>query len=166
MSLLSLRKKIIIFEFVPTLRTISFSTINNRKLLVSSTALGLKGGWYIGKYFRISGSAYSYAYSRDISKLATFQSTRYFNQNTLLLSFSLLKRSYNMGIGLDFDSYSLSAGKNRSVSAIDNSNGDYIYSVFDYFISDSWSMSLLYGEYLNTPADRNNYTSISVSHSF
>ncbi len=153
-------------EVVPAIRTISLSTLNNKKLFVSSTALGLKAGWYIGKYFRLSGSAYSYAYSRDVSKLATFQSTRYFNEKTLLLSSGLLKRSYNMETGLDFESFSISAGKNRSVSAIDNSNSDYIYTVFDYYLSDSWSLSLLYGEYLNTPADQNNYTSISVSHSF
>ena len=71
-----------------------------------------------------------------------------------------------METGLDFDSFSISAGKNRSVSAIDDSSSDYIYTVFDYYISDSWSMSLLYGEYLNIPVDRNNYTSVSVSHSF
>lgn len=153
-------------EVVPAIRTISLSTLNNKKLFVSSTALGLKAGWYLGKHFRLSGSAYSYAYSRDVSKLATFQSTRYFNEKTLLLSSGLLKRSYNMETGLDFDSFSISAGKNRSVSAIDNSNSDYIYTVFDYYLSDSWSLSLLYGEYLNTPADQNNYTSISVSHSF
>jgi len=153
-------------EVVPALRTISLSTLNNKKLFVSSSALGFKGGWYIGKYFRLTGSAYSYAYSRDVSKLATFQSTRYFNENALLLSSGLLKRSYNMEMGLDFDSFSVSAGKNRSVSAIDNSNSDYIYTVLDYFISDSWGISLLYGEYLNTPEDRNNYTSVSVSHSF
>ncbi len=153
-------------EVVPAIRTISLSTQNNKKLFVNSTALGLKAGWFIGKYFRLSGSAYSYSYSRDVSKLATFQSTRYFNEKTLLLSSGLLKRSYNMETGLDFDSFSISAGKNRSVSAIDNSNSDYIYTVLDYYLSDSWSLSLLYGEYLNIPADQNNYTSISVSHSF
>lgn len=153
-------------EVIPALRTISLSTLNNKNLFVSSTALGVKAGWYIGKYFRLSGSAYSYAYSRDVSKLATFTSTRYFNEKALVLSSGLLKRSYNMEAGLDFDSFSISAGKNRSVSAIDNSNSDYIYTVFDYYLSDSWSLSLLYGEYLNTPADENNYTSVSVSHSF
>ena len=153
-------------EAIPAIRTIDLSTSNNKKLVVSSTILGLKAGWYIGKYFRLIGSAYSYSYSRDVSKLATYQSTRYFNENTLLLSSGLLKRSYNMETGLGFDSFSISAGKNRSISAIDNSNSDYIYTVFDYYLSDSWSLSLLYGEYLNTPADENNYTSVSVSYSF
>lgn len=131
-------------EVVPAIRSINLSTLNNKKLFVSGTALGFKAGWYIGKYFRLSGSAYSYAYSRDLSKLAAFQSTRYFNENALLLSSGLLKRSYNMETGLDFNSFSISAGKNRSVSAIDNSNSDYIYAVFDYYLSDAWSLRLLF----------------------
>jgi hypothetical protein len=69
-------------------------------------------------------------------------------------------------IGLDFDSYSVSLGQNRSVSAIDNKESDYVYTVLDYYLSDAWSLSFLYGTYLDTPEDQNNYSSVTVGYSF
>ena len=153
-------------EVVPALRRINLTTLSNRKIYVSSTAIGLKAGMYLGDHLRFSGSAYSYAYSHDVSKLASFASTRYFNVKTLLLSSGLLKNSYNAETGLDFDSFSISLGKNRSVSAIDYTHSDYVYSALDYYISDAWGISLLVGEYLNTPKDENNYSSLTVNYTF
>ena len=153
-------------EFDPALRRISLTTLSNRQLIVTSAALGIKAGLYLGRHFRLSGNTYSYSYSADVSKLASFASTRFFNVKTLLLSSGLLKKSYNIETGLDFDFFSVSIGKNRSISAIDNSASDYVYSVLDYYISDEWSVSVLFGEYLNTPSDQNNYTSLTVNYSF
>lgn len=154
------------FEVVPAIRNIKLTTQLNKTITVSSTALGLKTGIYLGEYFRLSGSAYSYNYARDVSLLATFQSTRYFNERTLMLSSGLLKKSYNVEAGLDFNSFSVSLGSNRSISAIDDTRSDYTYTVLDYYLSDSWTLSALFGEYLNTPADQNNYSSLSVSYAF
>ena len=151
---------------MPALRKIKLTTLLNREVVVSSTALGLKSGLYLGKYFRLSGSVYSYSYSRDPSKLASVKITRFFSKNTLLLSSSLLTKSYNLETGLDFDSFSISVGKNRSVSAIDNTSSDYVYSVLDYYLSEAWSLSFLYGEYLDAPENENNYSSLSLSYSF
>ena len=153
-------------EFVPAIRRISLTTLSKRKINISSSALGFKTGLFLGDHFRLSGSAYSYNYSKDVSALASFASTRYFNVKTLLLSSGLLKNSYNTEAGLDFDSFSFSVGKNRSVSAIDYSKSDYVYSVVDYYISDAWSLSLLYGEYANTPEDQNNFSSLTVNYTF
>ena len=129
-------------EFVPAIRRISLTTLSKKKINVSSSALGFKAGVYLGDHFRLSGNAYSY--SHDVSKLASFASTRYFNVKTLLLSSGLLKNSYNTEAGLDFDSFSISVGKNRSVSAIDYTNSDYVYLVADFYVSDAWGLSLLY----------------------
>lgn len=153
-------------EAVPAIRSIRLTTVNNRKANISSSALGLKAGVFIGDHFRLSGSTYSYSYSHDVSKLATFASSRFFNEKTLILSTGLLKRSTNVEAGLDFTSFSVSLGKSRSVSAIDNSTSDYVYSVFDYYINPSWTVSLLLGEYLDTPKDQNNYSSIAVTYAF
>jgi len=153
-------------EFAPAIRRISLTTLSKRQLIVSSAALGIKAGLYLGKYFRLSANTYSYSYSNDVSKLASFASTRFFNVKTLLLSSGLLKKSYNVETGLDFDSFSVSIGKNRSISAIDNNASDYVYSVLDYYISDAWGVSVLFGEYLNTPSDQNNYSALTVNYSF
>ena len=153
-------------ELVPAIRSISLTTTTNKHLIISSGALGLKTGVYLGDHFRLSGSAYSYNYSRDVRQSASFTSSRFFNVETLLLSSGLLKKYYNLETGLDFYSFSVSLGKNSSVSAIDNSNSDYIYSVVDYSITGAWRVSILFGEYLNTPADQNNYSSLTVSYSF
>lgn len=153
-------------ELVPAIRRISLTTLANKKVIISSTALGLKAGVYLGDYLRLSGSAYSYSYSKDVSKLASFASTRFFNVKTLLLSSGLLKNSYNTEAGLDFDKFSISLGKNRSVSAIDYTNSDYVYSVVDFYLSDAWGLSLLYGEYANTPEDQNNFSSLTVNYTF
>lgn len=153
-------------ELIPAYRRINLTTLSQRKILITSTALGVKSGIYIGDHFRLSGSAYSYDYSNDVSKLASFASTRYFNVKTLLLSSGLLKKSYNAETGLDFDSFSISIGKNRSVSAIDYTSSDYVYSVLDYYISDAWGVSFLYGEYLDTPKDENNFSSFTVNYNF
>lgn len=153
-------------EAVPAFRSINLTTLNDRHLIVSSTALGLKSGVFLGDHFRLTGSAYSYNYSRDVSLLASFASTRYFNVKTLLLSSGLLKKSYNVEAGLDYDSFSVSLGKNRSVSAIDESSSDYFYTSLDYYISDSWGVSVLAGEYLDTPEDQNNFSSFTVNYTF
>lgn len=153
-------------EVIPALRGIKFTTLLNKEVAVSSSALGFRAGLYMGKYFRLSANTYSYSYSHDVSKLATFAATRYFNEKTLLLSSGLLKKSYNIESGLDFDSFSISLGKNRSTSAIDYSKSDYIYSVFDIVLSDKLSLSALFGEYLNTPADQNNYSSLTLNYAF
>lgn len=154
------------FEVIPALRNINITTLLNRTITVASTALGFKTGIYLGDYFRLGGSAYSYNYARDVSLLATFQSTRYFNERTLMLSSGLLKKSYNVEGGLDFNSFSVSLGSNRSISAIDDTRSDYTYTILDYYLSDSWTLSALFGQYLNTPADQNNYSSLSVSYAF
>ncbi len=151
---------------VPGLRIINLTKLSNEHIIISSTALGIKSGLYLGKHFRLSGSAYSYAYSHDVSTLARIDSTRYFNETTLLLSSGLLKKSYNVETGLDFQSFSISLGKNKSISAIDNSSSNYVYTVLDYYISDAWGLSVLYGEYLDTPADQNNYISLSGNYTF
>lgn len=153
-------------ELVPAIRSINLTTLSKKHLIISSAALGLKTGVYVGEHFRLSGSAYSYNYSRDVSQLASFASSRFFNVKTLLLSSGLLKKSYNLETGLDFDSFAISLGKNRSVSAIDDSSSDYIYSAIDFYITEALGVSVLFGEYLNTPADRNNYSSLSVNYSF
>lgn len=153
-------------ELVPAVRRINLSTLSKKDIVVSSTALGLKAGLYLGEHFRLSGNYYSYTYSEDVSKLASFVITRYLSKTTLLLSSGLLTKSYNAETGLDFKSYSVSLGQNRSVSAIDNSNSDFVYSVLDYYLSDTWSLSFLYGAYLNTPEDQNNYSSVTVGYSF
>lgn len=153
-------------ELVPALRRINLTTLSNKHIIVSSSALGLKAGVYIGDHFRLSANAFSYTYSRDVSQLASFASTRFFNIKTLLLSSGLLEKSYNVEMGLDFEILSVSFGKNRSVSAIDYSESDYIYTVLDYYFSDAWSMSLLYGEYQDTPPNQNNYSSLTVNYSF
>lgn len=153
-------------ELVPALRNIRLTTTGNKKINVVSSAFGLKSGVFLGDHFRLSGSAYSYTYSADVSKLATFASSRFFNENTLLLSSGLLNKSYNVETGLDFDSFSVSLGKNKSISAIDDSSSESIYTVFDYYLSKAWALSFLFGEYLNTPEDQNNYSSVAVSYSF
>jgi len=153
-------------ELVPAIRSIKLTTLSNKDVFISSSALGIKTGIYLGEHFRLSGNVYSYNYSQDVSKLASFASTRFFNVKTLLLSSGLLDKSYNVETGLDFDSLSFSVGKNRSVSAIDYSNSDYVYSVLDVYITDAWGLSLLYGEYLNTPEDQNNFSSLTVNYSF
>ncbi len=153
-------------EFAPAIRRISLTTLTKRNLIISSTAMGFKAGFYVGKHFRLSGNVYNYTYSADVSKLASFASTRFFNVKTLLLSSGLLKKSYNLETGLDYDSFSISFGKNRSISAIDNTSSDYIYSVLDYYFSDAWGVSLLFGKYLNTPSDQDNYTSVTVNYSY
>lgn len=153
-------------ELVPAFRSIKLTTIANKQLTVRSGALGLKTGVYIGDHFRLSGSAYTYKYSHDVSLLASFASTRFFNETTLLLSSGLLEKSYNIETGLDFESISVSLGKNQSISAIDHTTSDNVYVAFDYYFSDAWGMGILVGEYLNTPADQNNYSSLSVNYSF
>ena len=153
-------------ELVPALRSIRLSTTTKRDVNVGSSGLGIKSGVYLGKHFRLSGSAYSYTYSQDISKLTSFGRTVFFSDNTLLLSSGLLDKSYNIETGLDFESFSVSLGKNRSISAIDSTNSDYMYVVLDYYLSKSWSISALLGEYLDVPKDQNNYSSIAVSYSF
>lgn len=153
-------------ELVPALRRIKLTTIGNKHLFVGSAALGLKTGVHIGDHFRLSGSAYTYTYSDDVSQLASFASTRFFNEKTLLLSSGLLEKAYNVETGLDFESFSVSIGKNQSVSAIDFSDSDYVYSVFDYYFSEAWSMSVFLGKYLNTPSDQDNFSSLSVNYSF
>ena len=153
-------------ELVPALRSIRLTTLNNKNTYVGSTALGFKSGVFLGDHFRLSGSAYSYAYSHDVSKLASFSSSLFFNEKSLILSSGLLNKSYNVEAGLDFESFSVSLGKNRSVSAIDNTTSDYIYTVFDYYLTTSWTLSALFGEYLNTPKEQNNYSSLAVSYAF
>jgi len=153
-------------EFAPAIRRINLTTLSNKNIQVSSAALGLKAGLYLGQHFRLSGNTYTYSYSADVGKLASFASTRFFNVKTLLLSSGLLKKSYNVETGLDFDSFSVSIGKNKSISAIDNSASDYVYSVLDYYFSDAWSASVLFGEYLNTPSNQNNYSSLTINYSF
>ena len=153
-------------EAIPAFRSIKLTTLSNKNVFISGTALGLKSGVFIGKHFRLSGSAYSYNYSKDVSLLASFASTRYFNNKTLLLSSGLLEKSYNLETGLDYDSLSVSLGKNRSISAIDDSSSDYVYSALDYYISDAWGLSLMLGEYLDTPSDQNNFSSVTVNYTF
>ncbi len=153
-------------ELVPAFRRIRLTTLGNRQLIVNSTALGVKSGVYLGDHFRLSGSAYSYNYSSDVSKLASFNSIRFFDFKTLFLSSGLLKESYNIETGLDFNSFSISAGKNHSVSAIDFTDSDYGYLVLDYFFSDAWSMSVLAGKYEDIPEDENNFSSLRVNYSF
>ncbi len=156
----------VFFELVSALRRINLTTLSSKHLIVSSSALGLKAGVYIGDHFRLSANAYSYTYSRDVSQLASFASTRFFNVKTLLLSSGLLEKSHNLETGLDFESLSVSIGVNRSVSAIDFNTSDYIYSVFDYYFSDAWSLSLLLGKYQDTAEDQNNFSSLTVNYSF
>ena len=153
-------------ELVPALRKVTLTTLSNREVKLSSTALGFKAGFFIGEHFRLSGSTYRYDYSRNVSVLSSFASTQFFNTQTLALSSSLLSESYNVEAGLDYDSFSVSLGKNSSISAIDNSSIDYAYSVLDYFLSDTWGLSLLFGKYLDTPANQDNYTSVTISYSF
>lgn len=153
-------------ELVPALRRVTLTTISNREASISSKALGFKSGVFIGNHFRLSGSAYRYDYSRDVSVLASFVSTLFFNDKTLALSSGLLEKSYNLEAGLDYDSFSISLGKNRSISAIDGQRNDYVYTVVDYYISDAWALSLLLGEYLDSPENQNNYSSLTVSYSF
>lgn len=153
-------------ELVPALRSIRLSTTTKKDLNVGSTALGIKSGVYLGKYFRLSGSAYSYTYSQDVSKIPSIGRGIFFSDNTLLLSSGLLNKSYNIETGLDFESLSVSLGKNSSVSATDNTNSDDMYVVLDYYLSKSWSISALLGKYLDVPKDQDNYSSIAVSYSF
>ena len=120
----------------------------------------------MGDHFRLSGSAYSYNYSHDVSKFASFASSRFFNEKSLVLSSGLLEKSYNAEAGLDFNVFSVSPGKNRSVSAIDFSNSDYVYSAFDYYLTPSWTISALLGKYLDTPEDKNNFSSLAVTYAF
>ena len=153
-------------EFAPGLRRITLTTLSKRRLIVSSAALGIKAGVFVGEHFRLSGNIYNYSYSEDVSKLASFASTRFFNVKTLLLSSGLLKKSFNLETGLDYDKFSVSIGKNTSVSAIDNTSSDYVYSVLDYYFSDAWGVSVLFGKYLNTPSDQDNYTSLTVNYTY
>lgn len=153
-------------EIVPALRTITLTTRSNNKITLSSSVVGIKIGGFVGQYFRLSGSAYSYNYSRDVSRLASFASTRYFNVKTLLLSSGLLKNSNNLEAGLDFKYFSVSIGKNSSTSAIDYKKSDYVYTVADVYISKALSLSILYGKYLDTPEDQNNYSSLTFNYAF
>lgn len=153
-------------EFAPALRRINLTTLSNRKLLTTSIAIGFKAGLFLGENFRLTASSYSYSYSRDVSKLTSFSSARFFDVKTLLLSSGLLTKSNNLEAGLDFDSFSISAGKNTSISALDNTSSDYIYSVIDYYFSTAWSASLLFGKYVGVPADQDNYSSLTVNYSF
>lgn len=153
-------------EFAPALRRINLTTLSKKRLLTSSIAIGFKAGLFLGDNFRLTASSYSYSYSRDVSKLTSFSSARFFDVKTLLLSSGLLTKSNNIETGLDFNSFSISVGKNTSVSAIDNTSSDYIYSVIDYYFSNAWSASLLFGKYVGAPADQDNYTSMTVNYSF
>jgi hypothetical protein len=161
-----LSKESFYFEVIPALRTISLTTLNNNKVHIGSSALGLKAGVFFGDHFRLSGSAFSYSYSADVSKLANFASSYYFNENSLILSSGLLEKSYNAEAGLDFNAFSVSLGKNRSVSAIDIANFDYVYAVFDYYLTQSWTISALLGKYLDTPEEQDNYSSLAVTYAF
>jgi hypothetical protein len=154
------------FEIVPAIRTISLTTLSNTKVNVKSSAFGVKAGVFLGEYFRLSGSAYSYSYSHDVSKLASFAASRFFNEKSLILSSGLLEKSYKIEAGLDFNAFSVSLGKNKSISAIDMSHSDYIYTIFDYYLNQSWTISLLLGKYLDIPTNEDNYSSLAVSYAF
>lgn len=153
-------------ELVPAYRRIKLTTLNNRHVFINSGGLGVKSGVYLGDHFRLSGSAYTYNYSRDVSLLASFASTRFFSTNTLLLSSGLLEETKNIETGLDFTNFSLSLGRNKSISAIDFSESNYGYIVFDYYFSDAWSMSIFAGKYDDTPEDQDNFSSLTVSYAF
>ena len=153
-------------EAIPAIRTISLTTLNDNKVHVGSSAFGLKAGVFLGNHFRLSGSAFSYSYSHDVSKLASFASSFYFNEKSLILSSGLLEKSYNAEAGVDFNSFSVSLGKNRGVSAIDFTNSDYVYIIFDYYLSQSWTISGLLGKYLDTPENQDNYSSLAVTYAF
>lgn len=153
-------------EFIPALRSIRLTTTGNKKLSVGSSAFGLKSAVFLGKHFRLSGNAYSYDYSADVSQTTTFGSARFFSGSTSLLTSDLLKKSYNIETGLDFDSFSVSLGKNKTISASDDMTSESIYAALDYYLSKTWGLSLLFGEYLNTPEDQNNYSSVAVNYSF
>lgn len=165
-SLIRYNSKDYFAELVPALRTITLTTLSNNKITLSSSVIGIKIGGFMGQHFRLSGSAYLYNYSRDVSRLASFASTRYFNVKTLLLSSGLLKKSNNLEAGLDFKRISVSIGKNSSTSAIDYKKSDYIYTVADVILSKAFSLSILYGKFLDTPEDQNNYSSLTLNYAF
>lgn len=153
-------------ELIPMLRSIRLTSTGNKASNIGSSGLGLKSGIFLGEHFRLSGSAYSYAYSADVSQAGTFGNSRFFTGSTLSLSSDLLKKSYNIETGLDFDSFSVSLGKNKAISESDNSTSESIYTALDYYLSKKWSLSILFGEYLNTPQDQNNYSSLTVGYAF
>ncbi len=152
------------FEFSPGFRNIRLTTTTKKQVLTTSTALGVKAGIYAGKHLRFGGSYFTYGYTRDVSKLSSFFATRYFNMDTLQLSSGLLKNLFSIDAGLDFEKFSVSVGKNTSISAIDNTTTEYVYTTLDYYISDRWGVGLLFGKYLNTPADQDNYTSVNLNY--
>ena len=153
-------------EVIPGWRNITLNTNFKKKVLISSQTLGLKAGLYAGEHFRVSGSVYSFTYNRNVAALSSPVIYNLFNDKTLSLSGGLLSKSYNLETGLDYDSFSWSLGSSRSISAIDNSSSDYIYTTFDYILSDKWSVGLLYGKYLKAPLDFDNYSSINVNYQF
>ncbi len=151
-------------EFSPAYRSIRLNTTNGRIIDSSGSVLGIKTGVFVGQHLRLSGSAFAYQYSRDVSKLSSVLAARFLSLDTLQLSSGLLKNLYTIEAGLDFENTALTAGKNRSISAIDNSETNYLYLSMDYYLSQTWSVGLLFGKYLDTPADQDNYLSFNVSY--
>ena len=153
-------------EVIPGWRNIALTTSSKKKVLISSQSFGLKAGLYAGDHFRVSTSAYSFSYSKNVAALSSPFIYNLFYDQTLSLSAGLLSKSYNLEVGLDYDSFFWSLGSNRSISAIDNSISDYVYTSFDYLLSDKWSVGLLYGKYLKAPVDLDSYSSLNVSYMF
>ena len=151
---------------VPVFRHFTLTTKTNKKVRVTSPGFGLKGSIYPGDHFRFSGSIYNYNYSNDVSQLANFAISRFFSEKTLLLSSGFLKSSANLEAGLDFEAWSISLGRNTSVSAIDASRSNTRYLALDFYLARRWTLSLTGGQYEGAPSDEDNFSSVAVDYRF
>ena len=152
--------------FTPVYRLIDIYTLGNKKINVTSPAYGLTGTVYIGNYARLMGSAFYYDYSRNVGALTNFIIYRNFSQPTLLQASSLLDRKYLIETGMDYETFGWSVGWSNSISAVDKMESEYVYATMDVFLSEVWSVSATYGEYLDTPEQEDNFTAIALTYAF